>query len=235
VGIRWREVDLTCFFLRRSLYSYICSASGKTQLALQLSLLVQLPPKLGGISGSACYLTTQTELETRRLVTLLDTHPLLSPSVCNMNDIQTVRATTIPLLQKVITDVLPPLIMSRIQDHSKKAVRLVVIDSIADLFPYVEKTTATTLAERSRSLAEISMVLHRIAREFQIAVVVLNKVTDVFSGGWGSDSMDMGAPGDLLYGDQSRWFNRADSVHEERSKEEGQGDEDFWMLLGIAQ
>ncbi|KAF9653174.1 hypothetical protein BDM02DRAFT_3070359, partial [Thelephora ganbajun] len=27
------------------------SASGKTQLAMQLSLLVQLPPELGGLSG----------------------------------------------------------------------------------------------------------------------------------------------------------------------------------------
>jgi DNA repair protein RAD57 len=234
MGVCWRKVGLIffLFFIHSSSYvsfsslklmHLFSSSSGKTQLALQLSLLVQLPPTLGGISGAACYLTTQTELETRRLVILLDTHPLLSTSVCSMQDIQTVRAATIPLLQKVLRDVLPTLIRARIEDASKKPVRLLVIDSIADLFPYVERTTTATLAERSRGLTEVSMVLHRIAREFQIAVVVLNKVTDVFSGSRGADGVDMGAPGDLLYWDQSRWFNRADSIHEERSKEAALG------------
>ena len=38
------------------------SASGKTQLALQLCLLVQVRPILGGLSGSACYLSTHASM-----------------------------------------------------------------------------------------------------------------------------------------------------------------------------
>lgn len=199
------------------------SASGKTQLALQLSLLVQLPRMLGGVSGSACYVSTQSELETRRLVAIRDVHPLLSPSVCTLDDIQTVKTATIPLLQKVLKEILPQLIASRNEDPGKKPVKLVVIDSIADLFPSLEKTSSTTLAERAKNLTEVSAVLHRIAREHQIAVIVLNRTGDVFSNeGWSEDG-NRGAPGEMIYRDQSRWFNRADSIHEERQKEAALG------------
>jgi DNA repair protein RAD57 len=204
-------------------YLHPNSASGKTQLALQLSLLVQLPRTLGGISGSACYLTVQGVLETRRIVAICDAHPLLSPSVCTLDDIHTVKAPTIPLLQKVLDDQLPLLITSRAKDPSKRPVKLIVIDSIADLFPSLEKNTASTLAERSKSLAEISMVLHRIAKQHQIAVIVLNRVGDVFANDWGSDDSNTGAPGDLVYRDQTQWYSRADTIHEERNKEAALG------------
>src|SRR6267154_2280313 len=49
----------------------VFSGAGKTQLALQLSLLVQLPVDQGGLNGSACYLTTSASLPTPRLIQLL--------------------------------------------------------------------------------------------------------------------------------------------------------------------
>ncbi|KAH9057123.1 hypothetical protein EDB83DRAFT_2206843, partial [Lactarius deliciosus] len=61
----------------------------RTQLALQLSLLVQLPVTQGGLNGSACYLTTSTGLPTPRLIELLHEHPLLVGSHCTLDNIQT--------------------------------------------------------------------------------------------------------------------------------------------------
>lgn len=191
-------------------------------MALQLSMLVQLPRMLGGISGSTCYITTKNELETRRLVALRDAHPLLSPSVCTLDDIQTVKATTVPLLQMVLKEMLSELIVSRNADLEKKPVKLVVLDSITDFFPS-EKTSSTTLAERSKSLTEIAASLHRIARHHQIAVIVLNGIGEVFSYEGRSDDGGMGSQKDLIYRDQSQWFSRAHSIYEERKREASLG------------
>jgi DNA repair protein RAD57 len=145
----------------------------------------------------------------------------LSPSVCNLDNIQTLKVPTTALLLKVLQDLLPRLIESNIQAADKKPVKLIVIDSIADLFLSLDKTSSATLAERSKSLAEISTALHGIARKHQISVIVLNKTSDVFH--WWTENADLGAPGDLVYHDQSRWFGRADSIHEERQKEASLG------------
>jgi DNA repair protein RAD57 len=193
---------------------------------MQLSLLVQLPQELGGLLGSTCYLTTDTELETRRLEELSRTHPLLdtSSTQCTLDDINTIRTPTVDLLANVLRTSLPQLITAS-SAPGRKPVKLLVIDSIAELFLALEKTTTATLVERSRNLNELSSLLHSLANTHQIAVVVVNRAQDVFD--WpsngGPDSGD--APGQLVYREQSRWFGSADSIHEEWEKE---------AMLGLA-
>ncbi|KAH7930902.1 P-loop containing nucleoside triphosphate hydrolase protein [Leucogyrophana mollusca] len=189
------------------------SAAGKTQLALQLSLLVQLPPRLGGLAGSACYLTIASKLSTTRMEQLLNSHPLLSPSLCNMSDVQTISTSTIDRLIYVLSQTLPALISARAQDTSTKPVKLVIIDALAELFHSLGRTTTKTLVERSRQVSEISTLLHTLASKHQIAILVLNEVIDVIDRGPSTDA------GDMSYRDQSRWFGRGDSAPGEDRKE----------------
>ncbi|KAI0050003.1 P-loop containing nucleoside triphosphate hydrolase protein, partial [Auriscalpium vulgare] len=82
-------------------------AAGKTQLALQLSLVVQLPRARGGLAGSACYLTTASGLPTTRLVQLLREHPLLAGSAASLDGIHTLETKTIDTLLAALSSVLP--------------------------------------------------------------------------------------------------------------------------------
>jgi hypothetical protein len=203
------------------------SASGKTQLAMQLSLLVQLPPELGGLSGSTCYLTTDVELETRRLDELSRIHPLLAASSaqCTLDDINTIRTPTVDFLASVLRISLPQFIEAS-SAPGRRPVKLLVIDSIADLFLALEKTTTATLVERSRNLNELSSLLHSLASNHQIAVVVINRAQDIFDWSPNGGIQDSGNTSDqLVYREQSRWFGSADSMHEERGKE---------AMLGLA-
>ncbi|KAJ7734951.1 P-loop containing nucleoside triphosphate hydrolase protein [Mycena maculata] len=183
------------------------SAAGKTQLALQLSLLVQIPPSLGGLSGSVCYITISSNLPTSRLLQIVEAHPLLSQEICGLEDISTIKCPTIPMLIHILSKILPDLVAQKA--GSTKPVRLVVIDALAELFHSSDKTTTSTLIDRAQNIAEISTTLHALASAHDLAVLVLNEVTDVFA----NDQTDSG--GDLDYKQQSRWFGRTEESNKE--------------------
>lgn len=194
------------------------SAAGKTQFALQLSLFIQNPPELGGLSGSACYLTTSSKLPTGRLLEMLQSNELLSPSNCSLEHVHTISTPTAPMLQHVLNDVLPAFVEQRASISSGKPVKLLVIDALAELFRSTDKTTTSTLVERAKHIAEISTLLHSLANVHHIAVLVLNEVADVFDRGQSSNETS-----DLIYSQQSRWFNTCDSVPGENKKEASLG------------
>ncbi|KAI5124043.1 hypothetical protein M0805_003872 [Coniferiporia weirii] len=198
------------------------SASGKTQFALQLSLLVQVRPILGGLSGSACYFTTHCGIPTKRLAQLATEHPLLSPSVCSLSDVHTIAVPTIELMTHTLKTTLLALQSSLSKDPARKPVRLVVIDSVSALFHTTEKPTTLTLVERSKSLSEISRVMHSLAARDNIAFVVINEVTDVFHPS-GSYPQEGKLESDVVYRDQARWFNSAHSIPGENLKEASLG------------
>ncbi|KAJ6546446.1 P-loop containing nucleoside triphosphate hydrolase protein [Mycena vulgaris] len=175
------------------------SAAGKTQMALQLSLLVQIPISVGGLSGSACYITISSKLPTSRLLQIVEAHPLLSPEICGLEDINTIKSPTIPILIHVLSKILPDLIVQRANDTQLKPVKLV-----------------TGL----RSIAEISILLHTLASRYNMTVLVLNEVSDVFSHGEQSGTSPNGG---LVYNQQSRWFGGADTVPGESNKEASLG------------
>ncbi|KAF9495990.1 P-loop containing nucleoside triphosphate hydrolase protein [Pleurotus eryngii] len=188
------------------------SAAGKTQLALQLSLLVQLPPRLGGLSSSACYITTSSTLPTTRLLQILNAHPLLSSTLCGLSNVHTISTPTIAALLQILSTTLPQFLASKPND---RPIKLIVIDSLAELFHTSAQTTTNTLVERSRSVSEISVCLHTLASKYQVAILVLNEVVDVFVRQISPEWLDNG----LLYFEQSKWFSRAHSIPLEDSKE----------------
>ncbi|KAK0240383.1 P-loop containing nucleoside triphosphate hydrolase protein [Armillaria nabsnona] len=194
------------------------SAAGKTQLALQLSLLVQIPPRLGGLLGSTCYLTTSSVLPTARLLNILDAHPLLSPSLCGLHDVHTMSCPTIPVLIHVLSGTLPQFVDSKLADPASKPVKLLVIDALGELFHTTDKTTTKTLVQRSRDIAEVSSLLHTLSSKYKIAVLVLNEVVDAF------DREPVEAnDNSVSYSDESRWFGRGDSIPGEDRKEASLG------------
>lgn len=178
---------------------------------------MQLPHNLGGISGSACYITIASHLQTSRLQQILDAHPLLSPSFCAFSDVQTVQTPTIPRLIHVLSTFLPQYINTPSNNQTSKPLKLLVIDALAELFHSVGKTTTKTLVERSRQISEISSHLHLLASKYRIAVLVLNEVIDVIDRDQppGNDAMS--------YRNQSKLFGRADSIPDEARKEAALG------------
>ena len=184
----------------------IFSGAGKTQLALQLSLLVQLPVDQGGLNGSACYLTTSTStsLPTPRLIQLLHEHPLIAGSRCTLDNIQTSATKSVSSLLHALSEILPASINAA--KGRPAPLKLVIIDSLADLIMEDAKISTATLADRSRNLSAIAAQLHALASTYQLAVIAINRVTDVWDR---RPDADMGIPGELIYADHARLFGRA--------------------------
>ncbi len=183
----------------------LCSAAGKTQFALQLSLYVQAPTSSGGLCGAACYLTTSSTLPTTRLVQIAEHNGLLSIG-CGLANVHTIAAPTVAVLQRVLAETLPAFIEQQ-AFAGKKHVKLLVIDALGELFHSTTRTTTSTLVERSKDISSISASLHGIATKCGMAILVLNEVIDVFNRPSGSSDQDQG---DMFYDQQSRWFNTAE-------------------------
>ncbi|TFK26376.1 P-loop containing nucleoside triphosphate hydrolase protein [Coprinopsis marcescibilis] len=196
------------------------SAAGKSQLALQLSLLVQNPPTLGGLSGSCCYLTTSSKLPTTRLRQLISSHPQISKSHCSLSNVHTISTTTLPILTNILTSLLPTFIHQK--KPSSHPVKLVIIDALAELFHSSDKTNKTTLFERAKELTRLGSTLHSLLRTHNIAIVVINEVIDRFDRGTFTNR-DPALPPDLLYSEQSRFFGTCSSVPGENGKEASLG------------
>lgn len=202
--------------------SYCSSSSGKTQLALQLSLLVQVDPTLGGVLGSACYLTTHATLPTKRLAQISEEHALLSPSICSLSDVHTMTTPTHELLMHALSVTLPALQKELVSDPHRKPIKLIVIDSISALFHTAEKHNSSTLIQRSKALVELSAKLHTLASLHNIAIVVINDVSDVFTDSPHNSQCEVKKT-DIIYRDQARWFGSAHSLPGENMKEAGLG------------
>jgi DNA repair protein RAD57 len=167
---------------------------------------VQLPVTQGGLNGSACYLTTSTSLPTPRLIGLLHEHPLLVGSHCNLDNIQTSVTKSVESLLYVLSEVLPALMDAA--NARAMPLKLLVIDSLAELL-LEDKVSTATLADRSRNLSAIAAQLHALAATRQLAVLAINRVTDVWER---RPDADPGLPGELIYAEHARIFGRAEGA-----------------------
>ncbi|KAI0721549.1 Rad51-domain-containing protein [Cerioporus squamosus] len=188
--------------------------AGKTQLALQLSLTVQLPPRLGGLSGASCYVTTRQELQTGRLEQMIDCHPLLTPEHCGLANVKTNRVMNFAALERVLTEVVPKLIEDRTA-QKLKPIKLLVIDTFSVLFDSNEDSKYEDLVARARDLRKCARLLLQLATKHNLAVVILSSTRDTRPRIDGDDR----SPGELRYSDQARWFARALSLPGEDAHE----------------
>lgn len=153
-------------------------ASGKTQLAFQLAVNVQLPREKGGLGKSCLFIDTENTFSPQRIVSIAKAAKLDSEKA--LKHIYVARAFNSEH-QIFLINKSPEMI-------EKKNIGLIIIDSLTSHFraDYVGRGE---LAARQQKLNKHLHTLQRLADAFNIAVYVTNQV--------------MARP-DVLFGDPTR-------------------------------
>ncbi|KAJ2030553.1 DNA repair protein rhp57 [Coemansia sp. S610] len=170
------------------------SASGKTQLCIQLAISAQLPEAYGGLDGDVIYISTEGPFPVNRLESMVC--PLVH-RVCGedyasavdpadfMHRIQVAEFENMETMFHAFDYKVPALL-------STGNVRLMIVDSIAAhlRFNTSNDNSGQSLSafykERSDSLVSMGAKFRRWANEFNCAFVFINQVTDLFTGGNGN-------------------------------------------------
>ncbi|XP_041831508.1 DNA repair protein XRCC3 [Melanotaenia boesemani] len=156
------------------------SGAGKTQLALQFCLSVQYPAVHGGLDAGALYICTEDLFPIKRLQQLIseqsvlrsDIPPSLISSLHFSDHIFIEHASDLNSLQVCLSRRAPLLL-------AQGRVRFVVVDSLAALFRC--EFQADDWLERNKQLLSFSSILRHLSLEFNIPVLCINQVTDVFN------------------------------------------------------
>lgn len=173
---------------------------GKTQIAMQLALDVQIPEIFAGCDGEAIYIDTEGSFMVDRIAELagsLSAHLLkiankqpqiISPDLLNcisrdklLQGISVYRPLDSTELMAIVTR-LPHILTSN------PKIKLLVIDSAAFLFrkDLLANSTATSTSHSKRQVVhELAQILQRLACEYGVAVAVTNHVTSKFDPGSG--------------------------------------------------
>lgn len=149
------------------------SATGKTNILLQLLLQVQLPQGLGGLDGLAFYLSTE-DLSMGRLKQLQTAYHQKhkwTQAFEFLDNVYVHQVSTLDDQFDVLLNRLPVLLESQ-------NIRLVVIDSIAAL--YRTEFGIGEYGARSKELFEVAQHLKAISAKYSVPIVVANQVTDLF-------------------------------------------------------
>ncbi len=148
--------------------------SGKSQIAHQLCVNVQLPPERGGLEGGALYIDTENTFRTERIVQMAK-HVGLDPEKVLKNII---------LAEAYTSDHQMFLLENSDRIIKENNIRLIVIDSLTSHFRS-EYLGRESLAIRQQKLNKHMHKLIKLARAFNAAAVVTNQVMaspDVFFG-----------------------------------------------------
>jgi DNA repair protein RadA len=148
--------------------------SGKSQLAHQLCVNVQLPPERGGLGGKAIYIDTENTFRPERIAQMAKAVGL-DPKEA-LENIYVARACT--------TDHQMLLAEKAVEIAKQDNVKLIVIDSLTSLFR-IEYCGRGALAERQQKLGRHLAALHRLSELQDLAVLITNQVQarpDVFFG-----------------------------------------------------
>jgi DNA repair protein RadA len=150
--------------------------SGKTQIALQLAINVQLPKDKGGLDGYAVIIDTENTFRPERIVQLAESLDLDPKEV--LKKIKVARAYSSDhqmLLVERVSDLI---------EKEKIPIKLLVVDSLMGLFRS-EYAGRGTLATRQQKLNRHLHDLQRLSDRYNLAVYITNQVMsrpDVFFG-----------------------------------------------------
>lgn len=148
--------------------------TGKSQIAHQLSVNVQLSPEQGGLSGKVIYIDTENTFRPERISQMAKAAGL-DPEKA-LENIYIARAHT--------TDH-QILLAEKAEGIAKEEnVKLLIVDSLMSLFR-TEFCGRGALAERQQKLGQHLAALHKLSEMRDIAVVVTNQVQsrpDIFFG-----------------------------------------------------
>jgi DNA repair protein RadA len=140
--------------------------TGKTQIAHQLCVTVQLSPESGGIGGTACYIDSEGTFRPERLLQILERYPELDVKEA-LDNVLYCRAYN-SNHQQLVVDKLGPII-------EEKNIKLVVVDSIISHFRS-EYIGRGTLADRQQKLNRFVHKLLQLAEAHNLAVFITNQV-----------------------------------------------------------
>ncbi len=140
--------------------------SGKSQLAFQLAINVQLPKEKGGLEGHAIWIDTEGTFRPARIEQIALAKGLDPKQT--LQNIKIGRAYSSDH-QILLVDKIPELI------NKDPKIRLIVVDSMMALFR-AEYVGRGTLADRQQKVNVILHNLQRIADRFNVAVYMTNQV-----------------------------------------------------------
>ncbi|MBD3229202.1 MAG: DNA repair and recombination protein RadA [Candidatus Lokiarchaeota archaeon] len=140
--------------------------TGKTQIAHQLCVTVQLSNEKGGIEGSACYIDSEGTFRPERLLQIVERYPEIDPEEA-LDNVLYCRAYNSDH-QQLIVDKLPSIIEER-------NIKLIVVDSLISHFRS-EYIGRGTLADRQQKLNRFIHKLLRLAEAHNLAVFATNQV-----------------------------------------------------------
>jgi DNA repair protein RadA len=150
--------------------------SGKTQIAHQMAVNVQLPQEQGGLGKGVVYIDTEGTFRPERIVQMAKAKGLDPEEV--LRNIRVARAYTSEQ-QMMFAEKIEDLIR-----EEKFPVGLVIVDSLTSLFR-AEYVGRGSLAERQQKLNKHMHTLQKLADLYNFAVIVTNQVMakpDMFFG-----------------------------------------------------
>ena len=142
-------------------------ATGKTQIAHQLAVTVQLPSIKGGLESKSLYLDTEGTFRPERIIQIAE-YRGLNPEKTLKNILYARAYTSEQQIHyvKILKDI--------IEDEN---IRLVIVDSLVNHFR--SEYIGEEVYVRQRNLARHVKDLIYIAEKFNVAVVVTNQVLSV--------------------------------------------------------
>jgi DNA repair protein RadA len=142
-------------------------SSGKSQIAFQLSVNVQLPPEKGGLGGKVLFIDSEGTFSPERIKQMAE--------ALNLDPKQTLD--NIFVCRPTNSDNQILIIDSAEELIKKENIKLIVVDSLTSHFraDYVGRGA---LADRQQKLNKHIHSLLKLAEKYNLAVVVTNQVMD---------------------------------------------------------
>ncbi|XP_033096535.1 DNA repair protein XRCC3-like isoform X2 [Anneissia japonica] len=149
------------------------SASGKTQICIQLCLTVQCPKALGGLDGGAVYICTEDAFPSKRLHQMIQmfNEKIGSEMASKLklgDHIYVEHISEMDQLWHCITQRIPILL-------TRGLVKLVVIDSLAAIFRC--EYDSHEIAQRAKHIQSVGAKLNWLSSQYDVPVVCVNQVT----------------------------------------------------------
>jgi DNA-repair protein XRCC3 len=154
-------------------------SSGKTQLCLQLTLMAQLPESAGGLNSGSIYMNTQQLFPSQRHFELSQHFKTKYGSALPPNPMDRVLVEHVAE-SGTLLNYLETRIPTLLRDSDKKF-RLLILDSIASLFRADYDKKKPEMTKRTQEIRLIGIALHKLSRDFKLAVVVVNQVSASFA------------------------------------------------------
>jgi DNA repair protein RAD51 len=145
--------------------------TGKTQLCHQLCVTCQLPIDMGGAEGRAMYIDTEGTFRPERLLAIGERYGM------NPNEV----LDNVAYARCYNTDHQLSLLKQAAAMMTEARFGLIVVDSSTSLYR-TDYSGRGELSERQTHMAKFLRMLHRIADEFGVAVVITNQVVATVDG-----------------------------------------------------